>query len=173
MLVKKVMHFNTQDDNEQSSNSVAEREKTPRAQPSGLKARYQPLGVPPLSDSEIEMIAPPQPSINAKTPKIGTKKRKLGVDAGSASPAPKKSKKARLDATSVSASTSKQVSNGVAASKAFSKQPASSPVMSRSVPTASSSRVSSTQPSGSKNKTFTIPAKVTPVPLPSVPGMRP
>lgn len=170
MLVKKVMHFNTDDSDEQSFNSVAS--KTPRAQPPGLKARYQPLGVPPVYDSDIEMIAP-QPLTNSNTPKTETKKRKLGVNEGSASPAANKSKKARLDATAVSASTSKQNSNGVAASNLLSKQPASSPIVSRSVAAASSSLVSSTQPSGSKAKSFTIPAKVTPVPLPSVPGMRP
>ncbi|KAK4445002.1 DNA-directed RNA polymerase I subunit RPA34.5-domain-containing protein [Podospora aff. communis PSN243] len=192
--IRKVMRFNDED-TAAAVASVASAPKIPRPQPKGLKARYQPLGVPaaPMgkigfdasSDGEedVEMDEAPLALPSSETPKTANKKRKHGAvetgtpnqdEPGSAST--KKSKKARVGAsesTPAASSTAKKhtpiAPPSVPAMNGMAGPPASSPVLStRKVP-GSPDKLPSTQPAMSSK---IIPKKITPVAPPKVPGSK-
>jgi hypothetical protein len=140
--------------------------KTPRPQPKGLKARYQPFGVPTggkqkvgtngpsENDDDVEMTqAPPLLTSSADTPKKAAKKRKHGdVEKGTpsqeeaASTSIKKSKKARVDESS-----KKMVEPS--STKAVKQTPITAPV----VPSLSSAKLA--KPAASVEQTQPAPVK--------------
>jgi hypothetical protein len=192
--IRKVMRFNDEDAAAAVA-SVASAPKIPRPQPKGLKARYQPLGVPtaPMgkigfdasSDSEedVEIDEVPLALPSSETPKTANKKRKHGAvengtpsqdEPGSAST--KKSKKARVGAsesTPAASSTAKKhtpiAPPSVPAMNGKAGPPASSPVLSTRKAPGSPDKLPSTQPAMSSK---VIPKKVTPVAPPKVPGSK-
>lgn len=143
----------------------------PRAQPKGLKPRYQPFGVTnggtgnveqdtSDNDEDVEMAQAP-PLAKSDTPKKAAKKRKHGdVEKGTpnkeetASTSVKKSKKARVDST--------KAADPEPAEVAQQPEPAqSSPV-----------KKSKGKDKSRKKESASAPAKVTPILPPAVPSMK-
>jgi len=185
--IKKVMRFSEGD-----GTAAALAPKVPRAQPEGLKTRYQALGAPvgqievdASSDEDVEMSQAPLLLPSSETPKAGgNKKRKHGGtpnQEGTGSASAKKSKKARVDATSGSAPVPKAASPSrkskkqtpiappsIPAMNGKISLPASSPVLStRKAQSPSLDKLPSTQPTTSSK---VVPKKVTPVAPPRFPG---
>ncbi|KAK5661724.1 hypothetical protein OQA88_9824 [Cercophora sp. LCS_1] len=191
--IKTITRFG--DDATQAALVAPPTQKTPRAQPKGLKARYQPLGAPPTpmgkisvdasSNSEdVDMDDAPLPLPSSETPKGDNKKRKHSTvetpGQGTTSSSGKRgTKKARVDvATSVTPGASSQPSEASKTSKkAFKETPIAPPIVGRAASSpAPAKRPSVATPSGLPNTQPTksqraVPSKVTPIRPPTVPGV--
>ncbi|KAK0725388.1 DNA-directed RNA polymerase I subunit RPA34.5-domain-containing protein [Lasiosphaeris hirsuta] len=194
--IKRVTRFSQDGDGESAAWTATStgKSKPPRAQPKGLKARYQPLGVPSNvsmggnirmttsssgdEDEDVEMAqAPPASSsgtnVTSVTPKVGNKRKHGAVEIGTpgqevtTSVSTKKVKKARFDTSEAPPSTPKAGKKGVK------QTPVAPPLVPGLNGATSSSSALAMRSSNSKTPAGEKRAlkKETPVPPPAVPGM--